>query len=78
MTLGIAVSVGYKDNVTLRTIQNAYHPVGLAEMLKRQAQYQDKQFEIMNIITHILNAFLVSAKINMEEQPNGQATHGNS
>lgn len=33
----IAVFLGYKDNVTLRTIQNSYQPVGLADMLKNQA-----------------------------------------
>ena len=36
----IAISLGYKDNVTLRTIQNSYQPVGLADMLKKQRKLQ--------------------------------------
>ena len=69
----IAVSLGYKDNVTLRTIQNSYQPVGLADMLKKQERYQDNQLEIMDMI----KSFFVAAKTNTEEQQDGQTENGN-
>ena len=69
----IAVSLGYKDNVTLRTIQNSYQPVGLADMLKKQERYQDNQLEIMDMI----KSFFVAAKTNTEEHQNGQAKNAN-
>ena len=69
----IAISLGYKDNVTLRTIQNSYQPVGLADMLKKQERYQDNQLEIMDMI----KSFFVAAKTNTEEHQNGQAKNAN-
>ena len=69
----IAISLGYKDNVTLRTIQNSYQPVGLTDMLKKQERYQDNQLEIMDMI----KSFFVAAKTNTEEQQDGQTENGN-
>ncbi len=68
----IAISLRYKDNVTLRTIQNSYQPVGLADMLKEQERYQDNQLELMESFMSLV------PKTNTEEGQNGQATHGNS
>ena len=45
----IAVSLGYKDNVTLRTIQNSYQPVGLAEKKEKL-----KNFQIGRLITLLM------------------------
>ena len=67
----IAVSLGYKDNVTLRTIQNSYQPVGLADMLKKQERYQDNQLELMERFMSLI------PKTNTEEGQNGQAENGN-
>ena len=67
----IAVSLGYKDNVTLRTIQNSYQPVGLADMLKKQERYQDNQLELMERFMSLV------PKTNTEEGQNGQAENGN-
>jgi len=68
----MAISLGYKDKVTLRTIQSSYQPVGLADMLKKQEKYQDNQLEIMERVMSLL------PKNNMEEAQNGQAAHGDS
>ena len=68
----IAISLGYKDNVTLRTIQNSYQPVGLADMLKKQERYQDSQLELMKRFISLV------PKTNTEEGQNGQTSHGNS
>jgi len=67
----IAVSLGYKDNVTLRTIQNSYQPVGLADMLKKQERYQDNQLELMERFMSLV------PKTNTEEGQNGQTENGN-
>lgn len=67
----IAVSLGYKDNVTLRTIQNSYQPVGLADMLKKQERYQDDQLELMERFMSLI------PKTDTEEGRNGQTENGN-
>lgn len=67
----IAISLGYKDNVTLRTIQNSYQPIGLADMLKKQERYQDNQLELMERFMSLV------PKANIEEGQNGQTENAN-
>lgn len=69
----MAVSLGYKDKVTLRTIQNSYQPSGLVDMLKKQERYQDGQLEIMDMV----KSYLVAANASMQGGKNGQAGNGN-
>lgn len=67
----IAISLGYKDKVTLRTIQSSYQPVGLADMLKKQERYQNNQLELMERFMSLV------PKTNTEERQNGQTENGN-
>lgn len=67
----MAISLGYKDNVTLRTIQDSYQPVGLADMLKKQERYQDNQLELMERFMSLV------PKANTEATQNGQTKNGN-
>lgn len=42
----MAVSLGYKDKITWKTIQNPYYPKWMAEEAKKEARFKDMQLTI--------------------------------
>lgn len=64
----MAISLGYKDEVTLRTIQSPYSPIGLADFRRKQEEFQNGQLELMKILLQKLAA----NESKMEEQQDGQ------
>lgn len=45
----MAVSLGYKDKITWKTIQNPYVPKGMIDAEQNQRKYQEGQLALANI-----------------------------
>lgn len=51
----MAVSLGYKDNISWETIQNPYIPKGMTDAMNQQQQFQNSQLEVMRMLSTIPN-----------------------
>ena len=51
----MANSLGYKDKITWKTIQNPYKPVGMGELEQNQRKYQEGQLALADIALALKN-----------------------
>ena len=54
----IANSLGYKNKITWKTIQNPYKPIGMGELEQNQRKYQEGQLALADIAMAIKNGQL--------------------
>ena len=51
----MANSLGYKDKITWKTIQNPYKPMGMGELEQNQRKYQEGQLALVDILMAMKN-----------------------
>lgn len=50
----MAKALGYKDKITLRTIQKPYMPEGMYNLIQKENQYKDYQFKVMEAMNSMV------------------------
>lgn len=72
----MANSLGYKDKITWKTIQNPYKPLGMGELEQNQRKYQEGQLAFADIVVAMKNGQFPTATFNSparEEKDDGRA-----